>query len=58
MKKEFQTLLSTHSNLADQKSVDRLTIKLAPDNMFALHNMGNIDFETKTEEENLCFQTC
>ena len=51
VKSELTSLLETHNHLFDCEKIDKMTIKLAPDDVFALRDISNIDFEPQTEEQ-------
>ena len=48
-------LLETHNPLFDRNKIERMTIKLEPNNVFAKEDMSNIDFEPVTDEDRYLF---
>ena len=51
VKSELRTLIETHNEKFNSENIAKMTIKLAPDDVFASTDMKNIEFEPRNDEE-------
>ena len=51
VKSELRTLLETHNHIFNSENIEKMTIKLAPDDVFGSDDMSNIDFNPQTDEK-------
>ena len=48
-------MVNTYNHLFDDKSIAKLTINLAPHDIFASRDIDNLDFEPQTDDEVAAF---
>ena len=51
VKSELRILIETYNEIFDRENVAKMTIKLAPNDVFASNDINNIDFDPKNDEQ-------